>query len=65
MMSLKREITSGVAVRGDSGVASEGRLVGTPKFHSCGKFTMTLTSSQSWCPMLHVVCVYGIKPLFT
>ena len=27
-----------VAVRGDSGVAGEGRVVGIPKFHSWGKF---------------------------
>ena len=28
------KIASGVAVRGDGGVAGEGRVVGVPKFHS-------------------------------
>ena len=45
--SRKRKIASGVAVRGDSGVAGEGRVVGVPKFHSCGKCTMTLTNTNS------------------
>ena len=30
----------GVAVRGEGGVAGEGRVVGVPKFHSWGKCTM-------------------------
>ena len=30
----KNMCASGVAVRGDSGVAGEGRVVGVPKFHS-------------------------------
>ena len=34
VMSRKRQIASGVAVRSDSGVAGEGRVVGVPKFHS-------------------------------
>ena len=38
---------SGVAVRGDGGVASEGRVVGVPKFHSRGKCTVTLTNINS------------------
>ena len=38
---------SGVAVRGDGGVAGEGRVVGIPKFHSRGKCTMTLTNINS------------------
>ena len=40
-------------MRGDSGVAGEGRVVGAPKFHSWGKCTMPLTGficikSSSW-----------------
>ena len=31
-------------MRGDSGVAGEGRVVGLPKFHSWGKCTMLLTN---------------------
>ena len=31
-------------MRGDRGVAGEGRVVGIPKFHSWGKFTMPLTN---------------------
>ena len=31
-------------MRGDSGVAGEGRVVGLPKFHSWGKCTMPLTN---------------------
>ena len=38
------KIASGVAVKGDSGVAGEGRVVGVPKFHSWGKCTVTLTN---------------------
>ena len=34
-------------MKGDSGVAGEGRVVGIPKFHSCGKFTMPLTNINS------------------
>ena len=37
-------MASGVAVRGDSGVAGERRVVGVPKFHSWGKCTMPLTN---------------------
>ena len=33
---------SGVAVRGDSGIAGEGRVAGIPKFHSWGNYTMPL-----------------------
>ena len=32
----KRKIASGVAVRGDNGVAGEGRVVGIPKFRPLG-----------------------------
>ena len=34
-------------MRGDGGVAGEGRIVGIPKFHSWGKCTMTLTNINS------------------
>ena len=34
-------------MRVDSGVAGEGRVVGIPKFHSWGKFTMPLTNINS------------------
>ena len=44
------KITSGVAMRGDSGVAGEGRVVGEPKFHSWGKCTMKVATkpTNSW-----------------
>ena len=34
-------------MRGDGGVAGEGRVVGVPKFHSWGKCTMALTNINS------------------
>ena len=34
-------------MRGDSGVAGEGRVVGVPKFHSWGKCTMPSTNINS------------------
>ena len=34
-------------MRGDSGVAGEGRVVGVPKFHSRCKCTMLLTNINS------------------
>ena len=34
-------------MRGDSGVAGDGRVVGIPKFHSWGKCTMPLTNINS------------------
>ena len=34
-------------MRGDSGVAGEGRVVGVPKFHSWGKCTNPLISRMS------------------
>ena len=38
-------------MRGDSGVAGEGRVVGTPKFHSSGECSMPLTNIKSdWMP---------------
>ena len=38
-------------MRGDGGVAGEGRIVGVPKFHSWGKCTMPLMNINSdWMP---------------
>jgi len=38
-------------VRGDGGVAGEGRVVGVQNFHSWGKCTMPLTNINSdWMP---------------
>ena len=34
-------------MRGEGGVAGEGRVVGVPKFHSWGKCTMSLTNINS------------------
>ena len=34
-------------MRGDGGVAGEGRVVGVPKFHSWGKCTMPLLNINS------------------
>ena len=39
-------VTSGVAVRGEGGVAGEGTVVGIPKFHSWSKCTMPLNKCQ-------------------
>ena len=36
-------------MRGDSGVAGEGRVVAVPKFHSWGKCTMPVTNINSDC----------------
>lgn len=47
MTSRKRKIVSGIAVKGEGGVAGEGRVVGVPKFHSWGKCTMPLTNINS------------------
>ena len=42
----------------DSGVAREGRVVGIPKFHSWGKYTMPLRiSTQIGCPTLPLACM--------
>ena len=46
----RKNIASGVSVKGDGGVAyvaGEGRVVGVPKFHSCGKCNMPLTNINS------------------
>ena len=45
-------------MRGDGGVAGEGRVVGVPKFHSWGKCTMP--STQIGCPTLPLACVLFI-----
>ena len=34
-------------MRGESGIAGERRVVGVPKFHSWGKYTMPLTNINS------------------
>ena len=45
--SRKRKTASGVAVRGDSGVAGERRVVDVPTFHSWGKCSMPFTNINS------------------
>ena len=68
-------------MRGESGVAGEGRVVGVPKFHSWGKCTMPLTNINSdWmsnassglCINLHYLyyagplsCILGCNNTFT
>ena len=43
ILNVWRHVTaSWVTVRGEGGVAGEGRVVGVPKFHSWGKYTMAL-----------------------
>ena len=51
-------------MRGDSGVAGEGRVVGIPKFRSSGKCTMLLTNINSdWMSnALSGLCNYYITP---
>ena len=55
-------------MRGDGGVAGEGRVAGIPKFHSWGKYTMPLTNINSgWmssassglCIILLFICISG------
>ena len=41
------KIPNGAAVRGEDGVAGEGKLVDAPKFHSWAKCTVILTNIQS------------------
>ena len=49
--SRSGKIASGVAVRGEGGVAGEMRVIGEPKFHSWGRCTMPLTNINSdWMP---------------
>ena len=59
------KIDSWVAVKGEGGVAGEGRVVSLPKFHSWGKCTMPSTNINSdWmsnassvlCIMLFMLC---------
>ena len=50
-------------MRGESGVAGEGTVVGVPMFHSWGKCTMLLTNINSdWMPIassgLHINLYY-------
>ena len=52
-------------MRGDSGVAGEGKVVSVPKFHSWGKCTMPLTNidwmsnaSSGLCIILHYTTLY-------
>ena len=44
-------------MRGESGIAGEGRVVGVPKFHSWDKCTMGLISTQIECATLPLACV--------
>ena len=45
-------------MRGEGGVAGEGRVVGLPKFHSWGKCTMPLTNINSdWMSNTSLACV--------
>ena len=62
IMHVRENIALRVAVRGEGGVAGEGRVVGVPKFHSWGKCTIPYElSTQTGCPMLPLACVltYG------
>ena len=59
-------------MRGDSGVAGEGRVVGIPKFHSWGKCTMPLTNinwmsntSSGLCIILCYIILGYIIYIFT
>ena len=54
-------------MRGDSGVAGEGRVVAVPKFHSLGKCTVILTNIKSdWMSKassgLCIIMTYGSTP---
>ena len=45
-------------MRGDSGVAGEGRVVGIPKFHSWGMCTMPLMNINSdWMSTYSGLCI--------
>ena len=46
-MHVRENIALRVAVRGEGGVAGEGRVVDVPKFHSWGKCTMPLMNINS------------------
>ena len=60
-------------MKGDGGVASEGRDIGVPKFHSWGKCTMPLTNINSdWmsntlplaCVLTYIIYIIYLGPLF-
>ena len=50
-------------MRSDSGVASEGRVAGIPKFLSWGKYTMTLTNINSDWMSNALACVLYAGPV--
>ena len=50
-------------MRGDSGVAGEGRVVGMPKFYSWGKCTMPLTNINASSGLCIILLYYIV--LFT
>ena len=53
-------------MRGDGGVADEGRIVGVPKFHSWGKCTLPLTYINSdWMSNASsgLCIIYSVGPL--
>ena len=55
-----------VAVKGEGGVAGEGRVVGVPKFHSLGKCTMPLTNINSdWISSGLCINLFMLFMLFT
>ena len=53
-------------MKGEGGVAGEGRVVGVPKFHSWGKCTMPLTNINSdWISNASSgLCINYVGPLF-
>ena len=53
-------------MRGNGGVAGEGRVVGVPKFHSWGKCTIPLTNMNSdWMSNASSgLCIIYADPLF-
>ena len=44
-------------MRGDSGVAGEGRVAVISKFHSWGKYTMPLTHMEKFWVVLDIVLI--------
>ena len=50
-------------MRGDGGVAGEGRIVGVPKFHSWGRCTMPLTNIDSDWPVYYIGLIIYAGPL--
>ena len=59
-------------MRGEGGVAGEGKVVGVPKFHFWGKCTMPLTNINSdWmsnaslaCVLTYIIYIIYVVPLF-